>query len=109
MGGNPKRAGIRFVTTSISLAWIFRGFSLNGVEVTRLFAYGPFRQQPLVDTVGIDDDPGTGGLTEDLRKADGRKRFRSDDIGEYRAGSYRGELVYVPHQKHPRMIGDRTR
>ena len=44
----------------------FRRFSLNEVEVTLFIVFGLFRQQPLVDSVSIDDDPGAGGLTENL-------------------------------------------
>jgi hypothetical protein len=48
--------------------------------------------------VGVDDDAGPLGLTEDLSEAHPRDRVGGEQIPEYFAGADRGELVDVADQ-----------
>jgi len=77
MGGNAFRDHLhQFVVDR------FWRLSLDEIEVAIFFIFGLFRQQPMVDSVGIDDYPRAGGLTENLCKADAGNHLGGDDIGQ---------------------------
>ena len=74
----------------------FWRLSLNKVEVALFIVFVFFWQQSLVNSVSVDDDPGTGCLTENLYETNGGNSFGGDDIGQNSPRPYLRELVHIP-------------
>ena len=74
-----------------------RGQDLLVDEVGGLLAQ--HGHQPLVDPMGVGDDPALGGLAEDLRQADHVQPAAVHAVPEHVPAAHGGKLVRVPHQK----------
>ncbi len=76
-------------------------------EKVRIFPVGYVRQLPLVNAVGIHDDPARLRLPEYPGETDHGKNPRINHIPQHIPGAYGRELVNIPH--HHKAHGGRNR
>ena len=76
-------------------------------EVAILLGPVEFRHLPLVDAVGIDDDPALGSLAEHLGQAHDRDGARLNDVREHLAGPNRGKLIDVADDQQGGLVRHR--